>query len=43
MRKTLTDIDGALSAQRVDARPRPDKNVDTTFGLYQKQHGQLGM
>ena len=31
MKKTLTDIDGALTAQRAaDARPRPDKIVDTT-------------
>ena len=43
MKKTLTDIDGALAAQRVDARPPPSKNADTTFGLYQKQDGQLGM
>ena len=44
MKKTLTDIDGALSAQRAtDARPRPDKYADTTFGLFQRQDGQLGM
>ena len=43
MKKTLTDIDGALAAQRVDPRTRPDKNADTTFGLYQKQDGQLSM
>ena len=34
-KKTLTDIDGALVAQRVDA--------DTTFCLYKKQDGQLSM
>ena len=44
MKKTLTDIDGALTAQRAtDARPRPDKTVDTTFGFFKKQKGQLGM
>ena len=37
------DVDGALTAQRVDARPPPSKNVDTTFGLYRKQDGQLRM
>ena len=42
MKKTLTDIDGALSAQRAtDARPRLDKNSNATFGLFQKQDGQL--
>ena len=44
MKKPSTDIDGALTAQRAtDARPRPDKNTDTTFDLYKKQDGQLGM
>ena len=44
MRKTLTDIDGALTAQRAaDAGPRPGKDTNTTFGLFQKQVGQLGM
>ena len=53
MKKTLTDIDGALAAQRVDARPplrsttdprpRLDKGTDTTFGLFQRQDGRLGM
>ena len=43
MRKTLTDIDGALTVQRVDVRPRPDKNVNTTFGLCRKQDGQLSI
>ena len=39
MKQMLTDIDGALAAQRAtDAIPRPD-----TFGLYRKQDGQLGM
>ena len=44
MKKMLTDIDGALTAQRAtDARARPDKNVDPIFGLYRKQNGQLSM
>ena len=43
MNKTLTDNDGALAAKRVDARPQPNKNADTTFGLLQNQDGQLGM
>ena len=43
MKKTLTGIDGALTAQRAtNARPRPDKNTDTTFGLFQRQDGHLG-
>ena len=34
MKKTLTNIDGALTAQRVtDARPPLSKITDTTFGL----------
>ena len=44
MKKTLTDIDGAVRAQRgTGARPRPDKNADITFGFFKKQDGQLGM
>ena len=43
MKKTLTDIDGALTAQRVDAKPHPSKNVDTTFGIYMRQVGKLAM
>ena len=43
MRETLTCIDIALTAQRVDATPPLDKNVDTTFGIYRRQDGQLGM
>ena len=43
MKKTSTDIDGALTAQRVDARLPLNKNTDTTFGVYQRQDGQLGM
>ena len=29
----LTDIDGALAAQRVDATPLLNKNIDNTFGF----------
>ena len=45
MKKTLTDIDGALTAQRVEApsKPRPDKNTDNTFGICKNQDGQLGV
>ena len=44
MKKTLTDIDGALTAQRAtDARPPLNKNTDATFGIHRKQDGQLGM
>ena len=40
LKKTLTDIDGALTAEHVDARPLPSKTADTTFGFYKKD-GQL--
>ena len=44
MRKTLTDIDGALTAQREHvAEPPLAKNVDTTFGIYMREDGQLAM
>ena len=43
MKKTLMDIDGALTAHRVDARPPPNKKADTTFGIYRRHDGQLGM
>ena len=42
MKKTLTDIDGALTAQHVGARPPPSKTAGTTFGFYRKD-GQLNM
>ena len=42
MKKTSTDIDGALAAQHVDARPPPSKTADTTFAFYKKD-GQLNM
>ena len=44
MKKTLTDIDGALTTRRAtDARPRLNKDADTTFGVYKRQDGQLSM
>ena len=43
MKETLTGIDRALTAQRVEATPPPSKNVDTTFGIYSRQDGQLAM
>ena len=43
MKKMLTDIDGAFTAQRVDAKPQPIKCADTTFGIYMRQDGQLAM
>ena len=42
MKKTLPNIDVALTAQHVDARPPPSKIADTTFGFYKKD-GQLSM
>ena len=42
MKKTLTDIDGSLVPQHVDARKPPSKTADTTFGFYKKD-GQLNM
>ena len=44
MKRTLTDFDGALTAQHVDARQPPpaSKTADTTFGFYKKD-GQLSM
>ena len=43
MKKALTDIDGALVAQRAEALSKSllDKNADITFGIYKKQDGQL--
>ena len=44
MKKRLTDIDTNLTARRAtDAKPRPDKNTDTAFGIHKRQDGQLGM
>ena len=40
MKKTLADIDGSLN--RPVAGPRV-KNVDTTFGIFRRQNGQLQM
>ena len=40
MKKTLTDINGTLTAQRAtDARPPLNKNTDTTLGVYMRQDG----
>ena len=39
----ITDIDGALTAQRVEARSPLSKNTDTAFGVYKRQDGQLIM
>ena len=36
MKKELTDIDGALTVQRVDARPPSSKTADTIYGFYKK-------
>ena len=39
MKKTLTDIDGALAAQREHVAkppPPPSKAVDHTYGFYKK-------
>ena len=45
MKKALTDIDGALIAQRVQAPSKTplNKNTDTTFGIHRRQDGQLGI
>ena len=42
MKKTLTDIDGALN-RATDAKSQLDKNTDTTFGIHQRQNWQLGV
>ena len=44
MKETLTGIDRALAAQRVEAKPPPPSiNVDITLGIYRRQDGQLAM
>ena len=45
MKKALTDIDGALTAQRVQAPSKTplNKNTDTTFGIHRRQDGKLGI
>ena len=44
MKKTLTDINGALPAQcSTDDIPPLNKNTATTFGIHRRQDGQLGM
>ena len=40
IKKTIADIEGALKPV---AAPQPDKNVDTTFGIYRRKDGQLQM
>ena len=42
MKKTLADIDGALNRPLAGPGPRV-KNVDTTFGIFRRQDGQLQM
>ena len=45
MKKALTAIDGALTAQRVEAHSKTPLNIntDTTFGIHRRQDGQLGI
>ena len=44
MKKTLTDINGALAAQcATDAKPPLNKNTDNTIGIHKWQDGHLGM
>ena len=44
MKKTLTDIEGDLTAQREHvAKPPLGKSADTTFGIYMREDGQLAM
>ena len=44
MKKTLTAIDGALTAQRTtDGRSRLDKDTDTTIDVSKRQDRQLSM
>ena len=42
MKKTLADIDGTLNRPVAGPRLRV-KNVDTTFGIFRRQDGQLQM
>ena len=45
MKKLLTDIDGALTGQRVEAHSKTplNRNTDTTFGIHRRPDGQLGI
>ena len=43
MKKALTDIDGALAAQRAAEAPPLDGNADVSFGVYKNQYEQLVM
>ena len=42
MKKTLADFDGALDRPVAGLGPRA-KNIDTTFGVFRRQDGQLQM
>ena len=45
MKEALTDIDGALVAQRVEEPSETplNKNTYTIFGIHRRQDGQLGI
>ena len=43
IRDELQTLFHPLTAQRVDATPPLDKSVDTIFGVYRRQDGQLIM
>ena len=45
MKKALTGIDGALTAQRVETSSKTPLNriTDATFGIHRRQNGQLGI
>ena len=45
MKKALTDIDGALAAQSVEAPSKTplNKNTGTTFGIHRGKDGQKGI
>ena len=45
MKKALTDIGGALTAQRVEAPSKTplNRNTDTIFGIHRRQDVQLGI
>ena len=45
MRKALTNVDGALAAELVEAPSKMpiNENTDTTFGIHRRQDGQLGI
>ena len=45
MKKALTDVDGALAAQRVESPSKMPLNkiTDTTLGIHRRQDGQVGI